>query len=55
MAALRDADAGALSQAGDDRQFARLTTLIDSLEGDLRSLSDAITHFYFSHAELRIS
>jgi uncharacterized alpha-E superfamily protein len=52
---LRDADVGALSQPGDDRQFPGLTTLIDSLEGDLRSLSDAITHFYFSHAELRIS
>jgi uncharacterized alpha-E superfamily protein len=53
--ALRDADVEALSQAGDERQFPSLTLLADSLEGDLRSLSDAITHFYFSHAELRIS
>jgi uncharacterized circularly permuted ATP-grasp superfamily protein/uncharacterized alpha-E superfamily protein len=55
VVALRDADVAVLSQAGDDRQFPALTLLVDSLEGDLRSLSDAITHFYFSHAELRIS
>ena len=55
VVALRDADVDALSHAGDDRQFPALTILVDSLEGDLRSLSDAITHFYFSHAELRIS
>jgi len=27
--------------------------LLDSTEADLHTLSDAITRFYFSHAELR--
>ena len=32
-----------------------VTALLGSIEDDLRSLSEAITYFYFSHAELRVS
>jgi hypothetical protein len=28
---------------------------LNSTEADLRALSDAITHYYFSHAELRVT
>jgi hypothetical protein len=29
--------------------------LLNATEVDLRALSDVITHFYFSHAELRVN
>ena len=32
-----------------------VTALLGSIEDDLRALSEAITYFYFSHAELRVS
>ena len=32
-----------------------LDGLLESLEDDLKDMSDAITYFYFSHAELRVS
>jgi len=33
----------------------QVTTLLGSIEDDLRALSETITYFYFSHAELRVS
>jgi uncharacterized circularly permuted ATP-grasp superfamily protein/uncharacterized alpha-E superfamily protein len=33
----------------------QVTALLASIEGDLRALSETITYFYFSHAELRVS
>jgi uncharacterized circularly permuted ATP-grasp superfamily protein/uncharacterized alpha-E superfamily protein len=41
----RDADEGAR----------KVRALLGSIEDDLRALSEAITYFYFSHAELRVS
>ena len=38
---------------GDDQ--ASLDRLLESIEDDLKAMSDAVTHFYFSHAELRVS
>ena len=32
-----------------------LDELLASLADDLKDVSDAITYFYFSHAELRVS
>jgi hypothetical protein len=32
-----------------------MNELLDSIDDDLRALSDAISHFYFSHAELRVN
>jgi len=40
---------------GDGGEYPRLTTLFRALEEDLRQLSDTITYYYFSHAELRVS
>jgi uncharacterized circularly permuted ATP-grasp superfamily protein/uncharacterized alpha-E superfamily protein len=34
---------------------ATLDRLLESIEDDLKAVSDAVTHFYFSHAELRVS
>ncbi len=33
----------------------RSTSLLESIDDDLKEMSDAITYFYFSHAELRVS
>jgi len=33
----------------------KLTAALGSIESDLRALSETITYFYFSHAELRVS
>ena len=33
----------------------RSTGCSETLEDDLKEMSDAITYFYFSHAELRVS
>ena len=53
--AIAAADLDMLGQSGLDGGWGPLTALLQSLEEDLRGLSDALTHFYFSHAELRIS
>jgi uncharacterized circularly permuted ATP-grasp superfamily protein/uncharacterized alpha-E superfamily protein len=44
-----------VSQAWSDEDHVRLDGLLGSIEDDLKALSDAVTHFYFSHAELRVS
>jgi uncharacterized circularly permuted ATP-grasp superfamily protein/uncharacterized alpha-E superfamily protein len=53
IATLGQADVNALAQPGPEGTFPAVNELIDSTETDLRALSDAITRFYFSHAELR--
>jgi len=55
IASLRAADFDALSQPGADVAFDRLTAVLDSLDADLRAVSDAITFHYFSHAEQRVN
>jgi hypothetical protein len=52
--ALREADLGALGHPKADGGFPDLTDLLGSLVEDLRSLSDVITYFYFSHAQQRV-
>ena len=44
-----------ISQAWSESDHARLDGLLESLGEDLKDVSDAITYFYFSHAELRVS
>jgi uncharacterized alpha-E superfamily protein len=55
IATLRQADVDALAQQGPEGTFPSVDALLDSIDDDLRALSDAITHFYFSHAELRVN
>jgi uncharacterized circularly permuted ATP-grasp superfamily protein/uncharacterized alpha-E superfamily protein len=52
---LKEADLDALSARGDARQFPALIGLLDSLQEHLQALSDAITFFYFTHGEQRVS
>ena len=54
--ALRDAAEIIVSQAwSEDPSCGRLDELLASVADDLKDMSDAITYFYFSHAELRVS
>ena len=55
IARLKETDVDELGRASDAGTFPAVNALLDSTEDDLRALSDAITHFYFSHAELRVS
>lgn len=52
---LREGDLDALTRADSDRRFPALVEFLDSLEEDLRALSDTISYYYFSHAEQRVS
>jgi uncharacterized circularly permuted ATP-grasp superfamily protein/uncharacterized alpha-E superfamily protein len=54
-ATLGEAGIDTLVQPSPDGTFPAVNELLNSTEGDLRALSDAITHFYFSHAELRVN
>jgi uncharacterized alpha-E superfamily protein len=44
-----------LSRAWSDDDCAPLDGLLGTLGDDLKEMSEAITYFYFSHAELRVS
>jgi hypothetical protein len=48
-------DIDALVLPSPEGTFPAVNELLHSTEEDLRALSDAITHFYFSHAELRVN
>jgi uncharacterized circularly permuted ATP-grasp superfamily protein/uncharacterized alpha-E superfamily protein len=52
---LVEADLDALGQPEPDGRVTRLVTLLASLETDLLGLSETITHYYFSHADVRVS
>jgi hypothetical protein len=52
---LLQADLDALCESTPDGQFPGIIRLLDSIDRDLRALSDVITYYYFSHAELRVS
>ena len=54
MATLRQVDPHAVLRDGEEGAR-EVTALLGSIEDDLRALSEAITYFYFSHAELRVS
>ena len=53
--ALREMDFDVLGHPDADGRFSELVERLVSIEQDLRALSDTITHFYFSHAEQRVS
>jgi uncharacterized alpha-E superfamily protein len=53
IATLRQADIDELAHPSPEGTFPAVNELLDSTEDNLRALSDAITRFYFSHAELR--
>jgi uncharacterized circularly permuted ATP-grasp superfamily protein/uncharacterized alpha-E superfamily protein len=53
IATLSQVDIDALAHPGPEGTFPAVRELLDSTEADLHALSDAITLFYFSHAELR--
>jgi len=55
IAAVAAADFDALGQPGAGDGYAALLELLQSIDDDLRGLSDALTYYYFSHAELRVS
>jgi len=44
-----------VSQPWTGADQASLDRLLESIEDDLKAMSDAVTYFYFSHAELRVS
>jgi uncharacterized alpha-E superfamily protein len=50
---LQEADLNAFGRSGPE--FPEVIALLAATEGDLRALSDAITHFYFTHAEQRVN
>jgi uncharacterized alpha-E superfamily protein len=52
MTTLRQVDPHALRL---DEDLDHVTAQLGSIEDDLRALSEAISYFYFSHAELRVS
>ena len=52
---LSHADLEVLGQPGPEQDYGHLADLLRTIDGDLRGLSDAITYYYFSHAELRVS
>ncbi|HEV8318155.1 MAG TPA: circularly permuted type 2 ATP-grasp protein [Vicinamibacterales bacterium] len=52
---LMQADLDALCETTPEGQFPGVTRLLNAIERDLRALSDVITYYYFSHAELRVS
>jgi uncharacterized alpha-E superfamily protein len=54
VATLRQVDPHTVHRDGEEGARA-VTALLGSIDDDLRALSEAITYFYFSHAELRVS
>jgi uncharacterized circularly permuted ATP-grasp superfamily protein/uncharacterized alpha-E superfamily protein len=54
IATLRQVDPPAVHWGGDEGAR-EVTASLRSIEDDLRALSETITYFYFSHAELRVS
>jgi uncharacterized circularly permuted ATP-grasp superfamily protein/uncharacterized alpha-E superfamily protein len=54
MTTLRQVDPDSVHREGVEGA-GRVTELLGSIGDDLRALSEAITYFYFSHAELRVS
>ncbi len=52
---MRQADMNAFCAATGEGRAQHVTALLVSIEEDLRVLSDTLTHYYFSHAEPRVS
>jgi uncharacterized circularly permuted ATP-grasp superfamily protein/uncharacterized alpha-E superfamily protein len=54
VATLRQVDPHTVHRAGEEGAR-EATALLGSIDDDLRTLSETISYFYFSHAELRVS
>jgi uncharacterized circularly permuted ATP-grasp superfamily protein/uncharacterized alpha-E superfamily protein len=52
---LRQAGTHPLSHARHQGQYSDVAELLGAIENDLRAVSDALTYFYFSHTDLRVS
>ena len=52
--AIASADLDAMGQPEMDGSFPRLDALLHGISDDLRRLSDTVTFYYFSHAEVRV-
>jgi uncharacterized circularly permuted ATP-grasp superfamily protein/uncharacterized alpha-E superfamily protein len=52
---LADAEFDTLGQPEPDGTFPGLLALLQTIDEDLRGLSDTVTYYYFSHAKLRVS
>jgi uncharacterized alpha-E superfamily protein len=55
IGALAATDFDALSEPGADVAFTELTSLLDTLDEDLRGMSETVTYHYFSHAQQRVN
>ena len=44
-----------MGQSEADGSLPSIDALLDALADDLRRLSDTVTFYYFSHAEVRVS
>ncbi len=53
--AIACADLDAMGQPEADGSLPPLDALLQTFADDLRQLSDTITYYYFSHAEVRVS
>jgi hypothetical protein len=53
--AIVNADLDVLGQPSESDSFPELHALLNTAVDDLRRLSDVITYYYFSHAEVRVS
>jgi uncharacterized circularly permuted ATP-grasp superfamily protein/uncharacterized alpha-E superfamily protein len=53
--AVAHADLDVMGQPDAEGRFPELVALLHAIADDLRRLSDTITHYYFSHAEVRVS
>jgi uncharacterized alpha-E superfamily protein len=54
-ACLKEADLDGLARSDGEGRYGPLAALLRTIDDDLRELSDTLTHYYFSHAELRVS
>jgi len=52
--AIADADLDAMGQSEADGSLPSIDALLDAIADDLRRLSDTVTFYYFSHAEVRV-
>jgi len=53
--AIAGADLDAMGQPEADGSLPSIDALLDAIADDLRRLSDTVTFYYFSHAEVRVS
>jgi uncharacterized alpha-E superfamily protein len=55
LQSLSEADPDTLANTDASGGFTELLTLLSTIDADLRGLSDALTYYYFSHADVRVN